>query len=396
MAIFQYVAVKPSGERLSGSIEAGTRDEAKRSLRDQQVIIISLDESKKSAQKSLSMSFDQRVIFTSQLAQLLEADVPLYESLEALEEQSKGESHQPVIQSLREQIRKGSFFSKALESYPKIFSPLYRAVVSAGESVGRLDQALSRLSQLFIKERTTRQKLISSLMYPAILSLLLFAAIGVLLFYVIPAIEDLFEGKSLPAFTSMVIALSHFVRNYLYFLLAGAIGVLGFSAYQLSKASVRMKCIEKMLRWPVIGPYLLKASLARFARTLSNLLAGGTPLSSALVHAKEALGNKVLEAEVERALQEIIDGGRFSASLQASPYIPPLFSKMVNIGEETGRIAPILGNIAHLYEEDSERLLERTVSLIQPILLIIMGVIIGSTLLAILLPLASYGSMVGE
>ncbi len=396
MAIFQYTVVRSTGERLSGSIEAGSRDEAKKTLRDQQVIIISLTESKKSAQKSLSMSFDQRVIFTSQLAQLLEADVPLYESLEALEEQAKGESHQPVIQSLREQIRKGSFFSKALDSYPAIFSPLYRAVVTAGESVGHLDQALARLSELFIKERATRQKLISSLMYPVLLSLLLVAAIVVLLFYVIPAIEDLFEGRSVPGFTSFVIGVSHFVRNYIYFILAGLSGAIGYTAYKLSKPAVRKWWVEKMLHWPIIGSFLLKTSLARFARTLSNLLSGGTPLSTALVHAKEALGNSVLEAEIERALQEIIDGGRFSSSLHASPYIPSLFSKMVHIGEETGRLAPILGNLAHLYEEDSERVLERTVSLIQPILLIAMGIIIGSTLLAILLPLANFSSMTGD
>lgn len=396
MGIFQYTAVRSNGERLSGSIEAVTREEAKKILRDQQVIIISLEESKKTAQKTLSMSFDQRVIFTSQLAQLLEADVPLYESLEALEEQSKGESHQPVIQSLREHIRKGSFFSKALESYPTIFSPLYRAVVTAGESVGHLDQALSRLSQLFIKERSTRQKLISSLMYPVILSLLLIAAISVLLFFVVPAIEDLFEGKALPGFTAFIIGVSRFARSYFYFILAVIFGGLGFCIYQFSKPSVRKWWVEKMLHWPIVGTFLLKSSLARFSRTLSNLLTGGTPLSSALQHAKEALGNSVLEAEIDRASQEIIDGGRFSTSLQTSSYIPPLFSKMVHIGEETGRLAPILGNLAHLYEEDSERVLERSVSLIQPILLIIMGAIIGSTLLAILLPLADYGSMIGE
>lgn len=396
MAIFQYTAVRQSGERLSGSIEAGTREEAKKTLRDQQVIIISLTESKKTSSTTLSMSFDQLVIFTSQLSQLLEADVPLYESLEALEEQSKGESHQPVIQSLKEQIRKGSFFSKTLEAYPTIFSPLYRAVVTAGESVGHLDQALARLSQLFIKERTTRQKLISSLMYPVLLSFLLVAAIGILLFYVIPAIEDLFEGRAIPGFTSFVIAVSHFVRNYFYIIMAAFSAGIGFSIYKFSQPSVRRRWVEKMLRWPIVGSFLLKASLARFARTLSNLLVGGTPLSSALVHAKEALGNSVLEAEIERALQEIIDGGRFSSSLEASPYIPPLFSKMIHIGEETGRLAPILGNLAHLYEEDSERLLERTVSLIQPILLIAMGAIIGSTLLAILLPLANFSSVMGE
>lgn len=393
MAVFHYSAVKAEGTRVSGAIEATSRDEAKHMLRDQKLIIISLQESTKTAQKNLKMSFDQIVIFTSQLAQLLEADVPLYESLEALSEQAKGESHQPVIQALREQIHKGNFFSKALEAYPNIFSPLFRAVVTAGESVGRLDLALVRLSQLFIKERTNRQKLISSLIYPVMLSVLLVAAIGVLLFFVIPSIESLFEGKTLPGFTAFIIGLSHMARSYWVYMLGFVTATAALCGYKLSQPHVRKKCVEKMLHWPVVGSFILKSSLSRFSRTLSNLLAGGTPLSSALVYAKEALGNSVLEAEVDRALQEIIDGGRFSYSLQKSPYIPSLFSRMIHIGEETGRLAPILANLAHLYEEDSERVLERAVSLLQPLLLVVMGAIIGSTLLAILLPLANYGSM---
>lgn len=393
MGVFTYTAVKADGQRFKGSIEAATLEEAKRLLREQQLIIISLEGAAVTRQKTLKMSFEQLVIFTSQLSELLEANVPLYESLEALEEQAVGESSQSVISAIREQIRKGVSFSTALGVYPDTFSPLFRAIVVAGESVGRLDAALLRLSQLLTADRQSRQRLISALLYPSILAILLVAAMGILIFFVIPSIEGLFEGKELPSFTSMVISIAHFVhRNTIWLCLLLAGGVVGV-CYHLSKPAARQRLIAKLLTWPIIGQYLMKSCLARFAKTLSNLLAGGTPLSTALVFAKEAIGNPVLEMEMERASKEIIEGQTFSSSLRRSTIIPPLFARMVSIGEETGRLAPILANVAHLYEEDSDRVLERAVSLLQPVLLVTMGVIIGATLLAILLPLADFGAI---
>jgi general secretion pathway protein F/type IV pilus assembly protein PilC len=393
MGIFNYTAVRADGQRFKGSIEATALDEAKRLLREQQLIIIGLEAAAPTRRKALKMTFEQRVIFTSQLAQLLEANVPLYESLEALEEQAQGESYQPVISAIREQIRKGVSFSAALGGYPDAFSAFFRAIVVAGESVGRLDTALMRLNQLLTADRQSRQRLISALLYPSILAILLIAAMCILIFFVIPSIEGLFEGRELPAFTSMVISIAHFVhRNTILLGFLGSLGIVGV-VYHLSKAAARERLIAKMLRWPIIGPYLMKSCLARFAKTLSNLLAGGTPLSSALVFAKEAIGNPVLELEMERASKEIIEGQTFSSSLRRSSIIPPLFARMVSIGEETGRLAPILANVANLYEEDSDRLLERAVSLLQPLLLVTMGLVIGATLLAILLPLADFGAM---
>jgi general secretion pathway protein F len=393
MGVYHYRAVKGDGQRFKGTIEAATFDEAKRLLREQQLIILGLDEAAPTKQKELDMSFEQRVIFTSQLAQLLEANVPLYEGLEALEEQAQGESYQGLICSIREQIRKGASFSTALASYPDTFSPLFRAIVVAGESVGKLDGALVRLSQLLTSDRQSRQRLISALLYPAILAVLLVAALCILIFFVIPSIEGLFEGRELPTFTTIVLAIAHFVhRNAVWLAIAGILGSVA-CVYHLSKSSAREKLLARMLKWPVVGPYLMKAALARFSKTLSNLLAGGTPLSSALGYAKEAIGYRVLEMEIDRASKEIIEGQTFSSSLGRSTIIPPLFIRMVSIGEETGRLAPILANVAQLYEEDSDRLLDRAVSLLQPLLLVTMGVVIGATLLAILLPLADFGAM---
>jgi type II secretory pathway component PulF len=393
MGIFNYRAARSDGQRQKGAVEASSIEEAKRLLREQQLIILELDAAEPAKKKPLTMSREQCAIFTSQLAQLLEASVPLYEGLEALEEQASGEPHQAVISAIREQIRKGSSFSVALASYSDTFPPLYRAIVVAGESVGRLDSALQRLNQLLTAERQSRQRLISALLYPAILAVLLVAAINILIFFVIPSIEGLFEGHELPMFTTIILSIAHFTNRNIVWLIMLVVGGVMAALYNLSKPAARQRLICRMLAWPVIGPYLVKSAMARFSKTLSNLLAGGTPLSSALVFAKEAIGNSVLEAEMERASKEIIEGQTFSEATGRSEVIPPLFSRMVNIGEETGRLAPILANLAQLYEEDSDRLLERAVSLLQPLLLIMMGLIIGATLLAVLLPLANFGAL---
>lgn len=392
MGVFQYKAVRSDGQRLQGSIEASSLQEAKQLLHEQQLIVLSLKATSTTKSRAMKMSFENQVIFTSQLAQLLEANVPLYESLEALEEQAEGESYQGIIFSLREHIRKGASFSAALSHYPETFSSFFRAIVVAGESVGRLDQALLRLSQQLSAERESKQRLISAMVYPLILSLLLVVSLVIMIFFVIPSLETLFEDREVPAFTSFVLSMTHFIRGHTWLLGFSLLGMVLGGIYTLSKAEVRSKVIVKMLKWPILGQYLLKSSLGRFSRTLSNLLLGGTTLSTALGYAKEALGNTVLEEEAESASQQIIEGKSFSSALQQAHHFPPLFSRMVSIGEETGRLAPILANLSKLYEEDSERTLERAVSLIQPVLLITMGVAIGGMLFAVLLPLASLGS----
>ena len=393
MPVFIYKAVEPNGKRSAGSIEASTLQEAKHLLREQRLIILNLNETPSKRGNSLSISQEQLVIFTTQLSSLLSASVPLYEALQALEEQSKGEAHQAMIASIRESIRKGASFSDALSKYPESFSALFRAIVVAGESVGRLDSALLRLGQLLTKERQSRQQLISALLYPAILSLLLVGALIILIFFVIPAIEGLFEGKTLPTFTQVVLFIAHFVHNNMTLLIIGCAASIISLVYSWMQPKLRARVISVLLSWPIIGPFLIKSALARFARTLSNLLAGGTPLSSALVYPKQDLTNHDLQAEIEQITQNIIGGETLSSSLLKSPYIPSLFARMISIGEETGRLSPILGNIAELYEDDSSRLLDRAVSLLQPVLLITMGAIIGATLLAILLPLADFGSL---
>jgi general secretion pathway protein F len=392
--IYSYKAYTKQGKKAQGSIEAINMQEAKEKLRQMQLLIAHLAPQKKALKKE-QLTRQNLLIFTSQLAQLLSAKIPLYESLLALEEQSREESYHPVIMGLTERIRRGSSLSQAMQEFPDSFSALYRALITAGEAVGNLELALNRLSYFLDQQAKTSKQLISAMIYPAILALLLIVAAGVLVGFVIPALESLFEDKQIPKFTQIVLSASHFLRDWGLLLLTSFVFGIVFCVHQLKKPHIKQKLQRLLLRIPLVNRYILMASLGRFARTLSTLLDGGLPIVASLGFARQSLNNIQLEEIIQRAEQKIIEGVAFSQILSRYKEIPPLFCRMVSIGEESGKLAAMLAQVATLYEEETERILARIVTLAQPVLLLLMGVLVGGVLLSILMPLSSFGSSAG-
>ncbi len=392
MATYLYKAISPQGKKSKGMIDAHSFGEAKEKIKAQGLLLLNIEEaSVKTKPSGSNFNFDALVLFTSQLAQLIQAQVPLHESLVALEEQARGEKYHGIIEAISDRIRRGQNFSKALSEFPENFPPLFRAVVTAGESAGALGPCLEKLSKFYQKRMVMRKQLVSTLIYPVILSVLLVIAFSVLMGFVVPALEGLFEGKQLPAFTAFIVALSHFFTTYWFFVLIAATTCGLLTALWLKRGGIK-RIETQLMKWPLIGRYLVFSSLGRFATTLSMLLNGGIPLSQAIELSKEALYNKSLEESIGHARDKMIEGSRFSFEVSQIKNIPPLFSRMFRIGEETGRLDPILDEVGKMYEDESERLLQRTLSFIQPALLLIMGMLVGSTLLAILLPLSDFGS----
>lgn len=391
--LYQYKAFTKQGKATKGSIEAVNSKEAKDKIRDMNLILSHLEPQKK-AIKSQQLNKDNLLIFTSQLSQLLSAKIPLYESLLALEEQARQESYHQVILGLTERIKRGSSLSQAMQDFSKSFSPLYRALVAAGEAVGNLELALNRLNAFLVYDSKIRKQLISALIYPILLCGLLVVAITVLAGFVIPALETLFEDKNIPQFTKIVFSASRFLREWGILL----IGLLSLGAIylgtRLKKPATKASIQKKLLSVPLINRYIILSSLSRFARTLSTLLDGGLPLTVALAYAKESLGNARLTEIMQRVEEKIIEGVTFSTELSRYKEVPLLFARMVMIGEESGKLSGMLGQIATLYEEETERTLTRVVSLAQPVLLLLMGLLIGGVLLSILLPLSSFGSSI--
>ena len=392
MANFVYKAVSSSGKRSKGIIDAHSMNEAKEKIKAQGLLLLNIEpEVNRSSTNSKQLSFDALVLFTSQLAQLVQAQVPLHESLVALEEQARGEKSHGIIEALADRIKKGVGFSKALAEFSDSFPALFRAVVAAGESAGALGICLEKLALFYQKTRRVRKQIASALIYPLTLAFLLVVAFSILMGFVIPALEGLFEGRSLPPFTTFILALSHFFTQFWPILLTLVLGGI-VGGYFWLRAGGMKKIEHKLMKLPIIGSFIIHASLGRFATTLSMLLSGGIPLAQAVDLAKEALYNQNLEDAVSYARDKMIEGSRFSTEIGNMKLIPPLFSRMFRIGEETGRLDPILDEVGKMYEEESDRLLQRTLALLQPILLLVMGVMIGSTLLAILLPLSDFSS----
>ncbi len=391
--LYQYKAFTKQGKPAKGTIEAIGANDAKAKLREMGLIISSL-EPQKSGKKKLKLSKDDLRIFTSQLAQLLAAQIPLYESLLALEEQSRDEPYHPVILGLTERIKRGSSLSQAMQDFSESFSPLYRALIAAGEAVGNLELALNRLNNFLVHDNKIRKQLMSALLYPALLTGLLVVAVTVLVGFVIPALEQLFDENNIPQFTKMVFLTAKFLREWGILVVLLFIGLAVYGFYRLKSPEVKAAIQRKILHVPLINRYVIRAALSRFARTLGTLLEGGLPLTVSLTYAKEALGNARLSEIMQRVEERIIEGIPFSTELSRYKEVPPLFSRMVSIGEESGKLSSMLSQLATLYEEETERTLTRVVSLVQPIMLLLMGTLIGGVLLSILMPLSSFGSSI--
>lgn len=389
---YKYTALKKDGTKLQGSLEAVSPQDAKSKLHGMGLIVLTIVDIAQKGGKTLSMSIPQLTLFTTQLAQLLESNIPLFDCLEVLEDQAEGDKSQPLIRAVKEKIKSGISFSKAIGSYPDTFSTTYVAIITSGEAVGGLTHATKRLSTLLVKEQGMKNRLISALLYPLLLTALLFVALGIMLFYVIPSIQGLFEGKELPLFSQIIFSISSYVNNHFFLVMTLFIGSLSWIILEVRHPIILKGLSKKAIFWPIIGPYLIKSSLQRFSRTVATLLEGGSPLNIALEKATAVVSNPLIIQSLKKAQDRVLQGEMLSQAFN-QPLFPKLFRRMVALGEETGRLEFLIGQVGDLYEEETSRLLERATSLIQPILLICFGVLIGSSLLAILLPLSNFGSL---
>lgn len=391
MPLYNYEAIDASGKKRSGLIEAQSEQEAKEKLRNQGAMVKKLT-LRTSISKKQNLKGDNLVAFTLQLSQLLNAGIPLYESLLALEEQYRGEPCHRVILSLCEQIKAGQSLSQAMSNFPDSFDKLYRAMTAAGESVGALDTVLDKLSQLLQKQSKLKKQIITAMIYPAILASFSLLIILMLLGFVVPSIEGIFADRQLNGFTEFVLGVSRGFRNYWWIFFPLFAGLVAYIVYFVRSPEGKIWMERHMLKVPLIKTLIIQTCIARFCRTMGTLQQGGLPIIDSLRISREVMRNVVLEEEVKRAEGKIIEGSSLSAELMHSRYFPRLVPRMLAVGEESGTAIVMFNKIAELYEGEIEKSLDRVMALAQPIILIIMGSIIGVVLLSILLPLTDVSS----
>jgi general secretion pathway protein F len=395
MALFRYEALNELGKKTGGAIDAETILDAKQKLLRQSIFITKI-QAFSDKQNKISLSKTDVLNFTRELARLLKAGIPLYESLSALEEKYRGQPAQRLLLELCEQVRSGHSFSEALAKHPKSFNLLYVAMVDNAQKTGRLTEALEELRILLTKQQQIRKQLIGALLYPSLLFGFCLFVLGALLFFVVPSLKELFDGRDLHPFTKIVFAISGFACKSKLLLLCCLIGFVGALVGFMILPKWKRFIYTQVLKIPVLNHLFAKVALIRFFRATATLLNGSVPIVSAFSQARATMEHPHLEKTIERAEKLIAEGEPIHAPFAGHSLIPPLVPRMLAISEKGGNLDGMMRQIAEIYEEDLERILAHFSTVAQPVLLLFLGVIVGFVLLSVLLPLTDVSSFASK
>jgi type IV pilus assembly protein PilC len=393
---FAYVAKDGSGKEVKGQIDAQSRDEALTRLKQQNLNPQRVDQ-QIAAPRSLfgpptrSAKAKDLALFTRQLATMIGAGIPLLESFEILADQTK-ESNKGFgfgLQECADLVRGGTEISEAMQHFPKIFPQIYINMVKAGEASGQLDVILNRLADFMEATEALKSEIKSAMTYPVISLCLIFCITGYLLVGVVPKFEKMFTSlhATLPMVTQIVLGASKWVTSHGISVLVGAvIFIISYVIVMKTPPAQRIRD-HVFLKLPVFGPLFQKVAISRFARTFGTLLSSGVPLLQALEIVATTAGNRVIEDTLMATRETVRRGESITTYLQTSWVFPPMVVKMMGIGEKSGALEQLLGKISDFYDQQVHATVKSLTSLIEPIMLVVMGLVVGTVVLAIFLPI---------
>ena len=395
MAIFDYKAKDKQGNTVVGAVEAPTENVANDVLKEKDLIILSLTERRKTTLFQASLPFLNRVkvrdvvIFARQLAVMISATVPIVQALRILTRQTENVTFKIIISEIADEVDGGAKLSSSLARYPQVFSDFFIHMIRSGETTGRLDETLNYLADQQEKDYDLRSKIRGALTYP-IFIVGGIAVVGVIMMiFVIPRLTEIIveSGVELPFTTKMLIGASSFMQNQWWLLLIALIVLyLGYRAY--SRTSGGHYHIDSLkLRIPVFGSIYRRIYLTRFAQGLATLLRSGIPLTRSLEIVADVIGNRVYRDLTTKTIKEIEDGNPISTIFAQSRQVPAILTQMMNVGEQTGRLDQILGKLADFYSREVENDVKNLVTLIEPMILMVLGLAVGVLVSAILLPI---------
>jgi type IV pilus assembly protein PilC len=329
---------------------------------------------------------------------MVDSGIPLVQALDILSEQLENNTFKEIISKIRHDIETGSSLSEAIGRHPKVFSPLYINMVKAGESSGMLDDILDRLATYLEKTAALQRKVKSSLIYPAMVSGMAVLITMVLIVKVVPTFKGIFDilGGTLPAPTRILIAFSDLVRHFFPFLIGGVIFFIFALSRYIRTEGGRLRWDRLLLRLPVFGQLLRKVSVAKFARTLSTLVKSGVPILTSLGIVGKTAGNKVIEIAVANVRSSIREGENIAKPLAQSGVFPPMVDRMIAVGEQTGELEKMLSKIADFYDEQVDAAVSGLTSMIEPLIIAFLGVVIGSIVIAMFLPIFKITELLGK
>lgn len=395
MAVFRYKARTSAGKIVSGLVESSDSDAATKLLHDKQLFVVSISESKSQFDISSLLNrfkkvkYGDTVNFTRQLATMVVAGLSLPESLTILRNQTTNPAFAQVLTEIEHKIVGGGNLADSLADYPEIFSPIYVALVRAGESSGMLDQVLSRLAETLESEREFRSKVVGAMIYPVIILVGMAVVVMIMMTVVIPKLTDLYKdfGVDLPASTKLLMSASaFFVRYWWLMIVAGVGGFWGFNRWK--KTPVGELIVDSMmLRIPLLGELQKKVILVEFTRTLAMLISSGIHILEGLRILKDSLGNVLFRNAITEISQKVEKGFPLGDTFGQYAVFPPIVSQMMKVGEETGKLDDTLNKLSHYFQTESENLVRGLTAAIEPIIMVILGVGVGFIVLSVITPI---------
>jgi len=392
LPIFEYKGKTLAGTSVSGELKAKDRNELEKLLRNNKILVSSVIKKP----SSIKLSFGRKRIkkvhisrFTRQFATMIGAGLPMVQCLEILAQQSDSAEMRKVIAQVKESVQAGTTLAEALSRHKKTFDDLYVNMVDAGEIGGALDSILIRLAVYREKADALVRKVRGALIYPAVILIVAIGATTLMLTYIVPIFAKMFSGvgAELPGPTKFVLGLSHFLRaNFLAGLIFLALAAVGFRFYVRTDQG-RLTIDKLLLKLPLIGDLLRKSAISRFTRTLGTLISSGVSILEALEITAKTAGNKVIQNAIKKSVVSIAEGETITQPLKETGVFPPMVTQMISVGEKTGGLDDMLNKIADFYEEEVDAAVSALTSIIEPVVIIFMGGIVGGILISMYLPM---------
>lgn len=397
MAIYKYVGRTRQGKMKKGTVEAINKANAVVKLREMGISPREITEARGILYQEVTLGNPVKqqdfVIYCRQFATLIRSGISIVDATNILARQTESKMLAKVLSAVEERLRSGVAFSEAIAEHPKVFPAIFVNMVRAGEMTGNLDGTLDRLASYLEKQYNLKKKIQSTMAYPIVLLIVIIAVATFLMLTIVPNFESMFAslGSELPAITKFVLNVSNFLQQswlILSFLVIAM--VIIFQFLMRTNETFNYQVHVALLKMPVFGKLLQKSAIARMARTLSSMVSSSVPILQALTMVEKVVGNPVLGKVIIEARDHLEQGDRLSEPMKKSWLIPPLVSQMIAIGEETGQLDFMLAKIADFYEEEVDRTVDTLKSLIEPIMIIILAVIVGTIILAIMIPMFTY------
>ncbi|MGQ0714225.1 MAG: type II secretion system F family protein [Gemmatimonadaceae bacterium] len=389
MPTFAYTARTLSGDLKSATMDANSREDVVAQLRRQKLIVVKVDEDRARRKASGPIKTRDIVIFTRQFATMINAGLPLVQALDILSKQSENKSLKDVTRQVVYDVESGHTVADALGKHPKAFSELYVNMVAAGEAGGILDTILSRLAVFMEKNDALVRKVKGAMIYPGVIISVAVIAIVVLLVFVIPTFEQMFASVNLalPLPTRVVIGMSRFLQGYWWAVIATALGVGFMTKRYYATSGGKLNIDRLMLRLPVLGDVIRKSAVSRFTRTLGTLISSGVSILDGLEITAKTAGNRVIHDAIMQSRASIAGGDTIAAPLAKSEVFPPMVISMIAVGEQTGGLDEMLSKIADFYDEEVDAAVSALLSLLEPIMIVFLGVVVGGMVVAMYLPI---------